>query len=1034
MARRRKIRKAHPRLFKFLTIFGATVGIISGSAFSVMMAIDAAKGDLISEELREYTASFSTEGSLITKNTYKRGDPIEMPENPAHAIDGENNYFFIGWDTNHNGIPDYVPKRAYYSFDAEAVYFKTGKFDLNFLDLLNMDLEDLLALLEKLNIDWETFMKMFNITPEMLMELLKGQIAFTYETNPASSEYPAYFRTTSYGDFDYSKKTFKAPDYYDSSLISDNSVNPLSFLAYKLKKLEETGTLPNGFGFVDYDITYNAKEEYYPTPECQISEEANEYINSDAHYLVEPDDSHYRASAVYCPAFTYIINMMSGINLPTTVSRDEKKYYQYALDHYTSIPREYESVIDEMIIENDWYEEELFQVDAIASYVSNLGAYNLFNDDGSVDVNSYLNSKSANKDPVMGLIETQKGSDLDFNTTAVMLFRRLHIPARLVKGYLAAGSNGGVNEVYLMQQHYWCEIYVKGTGWMICECTNLSNILGTDPYGVANQNNTSLENKHILDRITINRPSNTEYEVGDYFNRADGSITAYFQDGTTAELNFTSPGVTLTGLRSDYLLDEINDYQKITVTYTYEGVSKSASFYISVSSNEDKIVRISFDFSGFETEYYQGQNVDKSGIAATAFYSKKDPEPVPTDLIEVLSYNKNVLGSQTIRVRVSTGTSHITDESKKSASYDVYVYKKKVVSLDLDIANVKTDFFAGDTFNYENLKVTANYYDGTFDLITDYFVNEPSSAQMSAAGTYDVMVGYYNDKPSDPTVYNSYQINVATNNLVSITVTDYKNSYQVGEVFTQSSFLSGATVQVTYQETGTKTVTSGITVSTPDLSSTGSKPVTVTYTSEDFKTISTTVDINVIAGTVVFNLSYICDTFYEETYNGVSHRPSDGAIICTPSGDFPSFLKPQFVFVPVYDDDDGSSADIFQYVPQLVGIFGANDIDVQTQYDWSIGTGSDGVLYVVNPCPVTITISPSKATVKPYETFDVIVSGSLVGGDQLVVSGNEDIYYTVSNDYDNYPITILFISHKDGSDASGCYDPDYVRTKVKVRD
>ena len=82
MARRRTkvIGKGHPRLFKYLTIFGATLGIISSSTFAVVMGIDAAKGDLITDTLREYTASFSSEGTILSKKTYKRGEQLEIPE------------------------------------------------------------------------------------------------------------------------------------------------------------------------------------------------------------------------------------------------------------------------------------------------------------------------------------------------------------------------------------------------------------------------------------------------------------------------------------------------------------------------------------------------------------------------------------------------------------------------------------------------------------------------------------------------------------------------------------------------------------------------------------------------------------------------------------------------------------------------------------------------------------------------------------------------------------------------------------------
>ena len=389
MARRRKkvIGRGHPRLFKYLTIFGATLGIISSSTFAVVMGIDAAKGDLITDTLREYTASFSSEGTILSKKTYKRGEQLEIPENPTHEIDGESNYFFIGWDTNGNGVPDIVPTRAYYDFNAEAVYFRTGKFDLNFLDLLNMDLEDLMKLLQDLNIDWEQFMSMFNIDPETLMEWLMGQTVLSFETDPAPSEFPTYFRSTSYGDFDYSKKSFKKADYFESSkYVSEGSVSPLSYTAYKLKLLDDAGLLPYGFGFTNYDITFNQVDGYYPVPDCEYSNDMGEIIDSDAYYLKEPINNKYRTNAAYCPAFGYVIDLFNALPLPGVVGRDERTYYRYALEKYTSIPQEYEQVIDNMIIEQDWYEEELNQVDSIAAYVSGLGECSLFNDEGGVDV------------------------------------------------------------------------------------------------------------------------------------------------------------------------------------------------------------------------------------------------------------------------------------------------------------------------------------------------------------------------------------------------------------------------------------------------------------------------------------------------------------------------------------------------------------------------------------------------------------------------------------------------------------------------
>lgn len=391
------------------------------------------------------------------------------------------------------------------------------------------------------------------------------------------SGYATYFRSTSLGDFDYSKKTYKEPDFYDSNLISDGSVHPLCYLGYKIKKLDELGMLPDGFGMTNYEITYNQELKYYPTPECQVQNDENALTNSDAHYIKAPANNKYSCKASYVPAYNRIIDVLNAVPFSGAVNRDEKAYYQYTLAHYTNVPNEYLNVIDDMIHDNDWYEGEYGQVDSIAAYVSGLGQCSLFNDDGAVDVST----SSKNSDPVFGLIENRKGTDFDFNTVAVMVCRRLYIPARMVEGYVTADNNiNSETEVTQLNHHYWCEIYVKGTGWMILDCMDMSSITGTNPYEGLDQSNTPLENKHILDRIVVNAPTKTEYYIGEELDLTGGYITAYFSDGTTSRMNFTAAGISVTGFDSETVGSKI-----VTVSYTYEGVTKVDTFNVEVIEN-----------------------------------------------------------------------------------------------------------------------------------------------------------------------------------------------------------------------------------------------------------------------------------------------------------------------------------------------------------------------------------------------------------------------------------------------------------------
>ena len=1042
MARRRRIGKAHPRFFKYLTIFGATVGIAGSSAFAVLMGAGAAKGDFISEEVREYTASFSSEGSLISRATYKRGEELEVPANPEHTVDGEYNYFFVGWDTNGNGIPDYMPDympkmKAYYSFDAEAVYFTTGKFDLNFLDLMNMDLEDLMSLLENLDIDWEQFMSMFNIDPEALMEWLSQQIILSYRTYPTSTQYPIYFRSTSFGDFDYAKKNFKSPEYYDSSLISANSVNPLSFTAYKLKKLEEFGALPSGFGFIDYDITFATVQDYYPVPDCELTDGELDIVNSDAHYLLQPKDNKYHTSAVYCPAFGYVIDLLDAIPLSGTVYRDEKAYYKYALEHYTSIPQEYENVIDDMIYENDWYEEELFQVDSIAAYVSKLGKCSLFNDDGEIDVTGYVNSKNENKDPVNGLIENGRGSDLDFNTTAVMLFRRLNIPARLVKGYVAAGSQPGDNSISLFNQHYWCEIYVKGTGWMICDCMDLSAIIGTNPYEDLDQQNTPLENKHILDRIVVHNPYNTEYNIGDDFNYADGSITAYFQDGQTSNLSFISSGVEIIGFDSSTV-----GPIKITVKYTYEGVSKTGTFFVNIKDQNNKIVRIDFDTEHAVHDYYEGEDFDLTKITATAWYQNGDFVDV-SPLMDY-RYYKSEQGSYNVQVGVWNEDTADLADNLKSTYVDVTVYHKRVVAILFDEPPMaKMSYYQGEDFvdpyartnGQPNLRVYFRYYTGEDEDVTNkypYNIYYPSSYDMTQVGLHTVTVEYQNDKPGDGLIQSSFDIEVTENGMTKLNVTGYKDTYFAGETFNQSTFLNGATATVDFLHTESKPINVNELqfVSTPSLLTTGEKTVTVRYTNANNDYIEANLTINVIGITGTIDVTYLDGAEYEVDYDGYTHYDRINYKINYPA-DWPSFLTVRLSFVPDDDVDTGTELNVYTYHPVISSIVNQYNQDVTAQYNLTIDGGAEGVTYFVNPVSATVTLS-SSGTHAPNSYFYIDYQASgLVSGDQVVLI-DDYVSYPYVGKYNNYPTQVKIM--RGGVDVTDCYDLTVIRNMVEIRD
>ena len=83
--------------------------------------------------------------------------------------------------------------------------------------------------------------------------------------------------------------------------------------------------------------------------------------------------------------------------------------------------------------------------------------------------------------------------------------------------------------------------------------------------------------QQILERIVVTAPNKTQYYVGEELDLTGGYITAYFNDDTDSRMTLTASGVSITGFDSSTV-----GVKTITVSYTYEGVTKSGNFSVTV--------------------------------------------------------------------------------------------------------------------------------------------------------------------------------------------------------------------------------------------------------------------------------------------------------------------------------------------------------------------------------------------------------------------------------------------------------------------
>lgn len=144
-----------------------------------------------------------------------------------------------------------------------------------------------------------------------------------------------------------------------------------------------------------------------------------------------------------------------------------------------------------------------------------------------------------------------------------------------------------------------------------------------------------------------------------------------------------------------------------------------------------------------------------------------------------------------------------------------------VGSIQFSSLPTKTRYYVNQTFNPAGLEVVAIYKDGTTATLSsnDYTIIYPD---MSTAGTKSVTVLYQNQS-------NQFDITVLDVYVQGISLSgNYQTSFNVGDTFTSAGLVVSA-----YYSNNTEAITNNYSISAPNMSTTGSQIVRVTYTGSD---------------------------------------------------------------------------------------------------------------------------------------------------------------------------------------------------------
>ena len=361
--------------------------------------------------------------------------------------------------------------------------------------------------------------------------------------------------------------------------------------------------------------------------------------------------------------------------------------------------------------------------------------------------------------------------------------------------------------------------------------------------------------------------------------------------------------------------------------------NQSFTYNTAKALTANSFTRIGYTFLGWSTSstattatYTDKQsvkNLTSTNGGTVTLYAVWSKKPTYT-----LSYNANG-GSGAPASQTGFGTFNISSTVPTRAGYtfvgwssvypsDIADFQpKEMIAIDANItlyavwkpntytvkfnANGGTGTMSNQSFTYDAAKsLTAN----SFTRAGYTFVGWSKSSTATTA-TYTDKQSVKNLTTTNGgyvTLYAVWQKNPVTVSSISIASKPSKTEYYVGDTFSSS----GLSVKVTMSDGTIKTLTSGFTVSSPDMSTAGTKTVTVTYSG---KTASFT--IKVVEKPVTPDVPDTNFTFSIQTPSRTEIRNKDGIILHTNiDGELPEGARVEWSWdnskFDVEKNDDGT--------------------------------------------------------------------------------------------------------------------------------
>ena len=255
------------------------------------------------------------------------------------------------------------------------------------------------------------------------------------------------------------------------------------------------------------------------------------------------------------------------------------------------------------------------------------------------------------------------------------------------------------------------------------------------------------------------------------------------------------------------------------------------------------------DRSTVKTVYIVGEEIDFSGIKATATYSDESLNKVYTFDELTITYDDDITatpGQKTVKVSFNDPNLDVVQETTVQITVNEDPNAVKHASYRVDASAVKTSYELGETVDFTGIKLYEKFSDGSEVEITDLsgISYDPALDTLTATAGNKIVKVQYNGEDAGAVTVKVIDPEEEKNHVVSVVVGgEYKTTYEVGE----SIDLTGLTVTVTYEDGEVETLThESITAEVVDMSTAGNKTVVISFfdpinNEEDYESINITV-------------------------------------------------------------------------------------------------------------------------------------------------------------------------------------------------